>query len=262
MFLSTLKDICLHPERCSTIILRADGLPSRDPYDETLYGLEKLEEIRLRLMPKQPKRDGKLDQRCVFFRRSETGHEGGKEEGMVLMIPEAKEAGDIPFYHPAVRKLVFRYESILAPMDSTSVIEDGVMIEDAFIKGRVSIAYLPFEPLSCPTPISQLQIPSPPARPARAPRKRSPLAGPPIGQGESTSGPIPPPAVILASDGAIPKDEVAKRDEAISEERLHRTCLGLLEKVYKYGHGNMLGYQKRVNHDVSFTESGQGVIPG
>ena len=245
-FLSVLKDLSLHPERNSSLILRADPLPPRDPYVEQVNDLEKFEEIGIRLMPKQPKRDGKLDQRCVFFRTSETGHERGREEGLVLMIPEVKEVGDIPFYHPPVRKLAFRYESISALPDVTPSTDE----QEPPVKGSISIAYLPFDPPPLATPTLHPLIPSPPGGRSRPSRKRSPLAGPPLGQGENATGPTPPPAVILAPGGTIPEDEAAKRDTAITEERLHRTCLGLLERVYKYGYGEVIGYRKRVAHDV------------
>jgi hypothetical protein len=107
-FLAVLKDLCLHPERNSNLILRADGLPLRGVQDAEIpryapvgggeaeasgsdeareageegegrgrgEGLEKMElveEIRVRLMPRQPNRDGKMDQRCLFFRTPRPG---------------------------------------------------------------------------------------------------------------------------------------------------------------------------------------------
>jgi len=210
-----------------------------------------MEVIRVRLMPKQPKRDGRIDQRCMSYRTRETGHERGKEEGLVLMIPEVKEVVEIPFYHPPVRKLAFRYETIPIPPDESATVDECTSSEEPPVKGRISIAYLPFDTPPPPTD-EHLEIPTLPSRPARGPRNRSPLAGPPLAQGEDTAGRTPPPAVILASDGSMPEDEAAKRDTAVTEERLHRTCLGLLERVYKHGYGRMVGYRKRVKHDVCF----------
>ncbi len=256
VFLSTLKDLCLHPERNSSLILRADPLPPREVTDDVdIPGLERMETLRVRLMPKQPKRDGKLDQRCIFYRNEDTRHDVRKEEGVLLMIPEVKEVGDVPFYHPPVRKLAFRYESNPPLTGELAMPENRITNNEPPVKGQISIAYLPFDTLPSPTPVQHLTIPLPPGQSDRAPRRRSPLAGPPMGQGENTAGSTPPPAVILASDGSIPDEEDTKRDNAIIEERLHRTCLGLLERVYKHGHGNMVGYEKRVNHDVGYVPS-------
>ena len=176
IFLSTMKELCLHPERNSTLILRADPLPPSNAEPERSFmGLERLEMLRVRLMPKQPKRDGKLDQRCVFY-RSKTGDEGAEEHGLVIMIPEVKEVGDIPYYHPPVRQLAFRYDSVVPDSD-----------HDPTVEGLLSIAYLPFEETT-PPPSPLITIPLPPGK-TRAPHRRSPLAGPPLGQGEGSKSP-------------------------------------------------------------------------
>jgi tRNASer (uridine44-2'-O)-methyltransferase len=202
-FVAAIRDLALHPERNSSLILRADPLPPPDPYDGpegSLLKLNKVEELKVRLMPKQPNRDGKLDQRIIFF--------SGRDDGLVLMIPDVSDVGDIPFYHPPVIKLAFRYEAIVEETGSEII-------------GRIHIAYLPF----ATTPAGLLAI-----RPVKA-RRRSPLA----------------------TEGMIDTKPVARQPldtGSVPEDRLHRTCLGLLERVYKYGYGDLLGYQKRVHHDV------------
>ena len=220
--------------------------------------LERLEEIKVRLMPKQPKRDGRLDQRCIFYRTSETNHEQaiGVQEGIVLMIPQAKEIGDIPFYHPPVRKLAFRYESISMSSD-TAMKTQNEADGELPVTGRLSISYIPFDTTD-PSPstgeslthLTSLPMGAPLGRPAQAPRKRSPLAAPPLGVGSDPKVRTPPPAFMLAQDGTIPETG-ARPDTAVVEERLHRTLLALLERVHKHGYGTMMGYQKRVMHDVS-----------
>lgn len=74
VFFSTLKDLILHPERNSTLILRADPLPLRVEHNELeldsnpeIGTFEKTEEMRVRLLPKMPKRDGRLEQKSVFL---------------------------------------------------------------------------------------------------------------------------------------------------------------------------------------------------
>jgi hypothetical protein len=48
-------------------------------------------------------------------------------------------------------------------------------------------------------------------------------------------------------------EQSAKKAKQASE-RTDRTCLALLERVYKQSYGDMTGYQKRMHHDVSGSE--------
>lgn len=221
-FLATIKELCLHPERNSSLILRADQLqPKGIEVDEgPRLGMDLVEEVRVRMMPKQPKRDPKMDQTCMFFRKEGTHEE--KEQGLVLYIPEIKEASEAPYYYPPVRRIAFRWEGC-------EPVEDD---EATPVKGRLSIAYLPW-----PETPSVGRLPVPRVKP----RKRSPLAGPAIGE-ESTEA-VPPPAVV----------EVGT-DEHRLDKRIQRVCLALLERVFKHGYGTMVGYKKRVQHDVSESE--------
>jgi tRNASer (uridine44-2'-O)-methyltransferase len=301
-FLHVLKELTLHPERNSSLILRADPIPldtqsQLQSTDLDLDGgprafilendLEKVDEVRVRLMPKQPKRDGKLDQRVVFYRskekvehdhparvvdgqasssssnlrsRPDEEKEMELEKGLVVMIPMVKVVEDIPFFHPPVRNLVFYYEerpelpedqleeelARLSTKDTNRETESmgnqPAEEESNPLQGRISISYLPFPPTTLKTvtdneaPVSTLPPISTPLpfegiRRASLPRKRSPLAGPRAA----------PPA---------PTETSQKEDQKVTEARLDRTCLALLERVYKHGFGQMVGYKKRVNHDV------------
>jgi tRNASer (uridine44-2'-O)-methyltransferase len=266
-FLHVLKDLTLHPERNSSLILRADPIPldtqsqikstidEDQGFEEWIRGegMELVEEIRVRLMPKQPKRDGKLDQRVVFYRSKElNGHEDGVErgeKGVVVMIPMVRDVGEVPFFHPPVKRLVFYYETTLRePVEeevitgmkdlSTSDSIDGETLADTEpeIQGRISISYEPFpstpEATALVPPTSAGPLPDNPLlglRRTSLPRKRSPLAGP-----------EPTPTETVKE----------KEDPQVTQVRLDRTCLALLERVYKHGYGQMVGYKKRVNHDV------------
>ncbi|EIW71493.1 hypothetical protein TREMEDRAFT_42864 [Tremella mesenterica DSM 1558] len=244
VFLNVTKELVLHPERNSTVILRADPLPPRrrafdedehvnlghipsdgqldlhtsdvsetskkqvkeSDYDDLPGGsvsLEILEEMRVRLMPKQVKRDSRIDQTAQFYRTAsrllarefpfkpnidtDEDHEGDStiayEEGLVVLTPEVKTVEDVPYYHPPVKKLAFRWEEVDFSNFPQSVDDED---HESPIRARLSIAYLPFPP-SSPAHISL---------------------------------------------------------------RLHRTLLALLEKVYKHGYGSMVGYVKRRQHDV------------
>ncbi|ORX37646.1 hypothetical protein BD324DRAFT_389608 [Kockovaella imperatae] len=203
-FFAGVKDLAVHPERNSTVILRADPLPPKptpsiatqtrqinqddpkgaekvhsNPIAETFsasdeeavwLGLSRREEFRLRLMPKQVKRDGKLDQRIAIYESesspakhdSTTGqadHGHDAEWGMVMMIPEVKSADEIPFYHPVVSKLAFLYEGVKRDEEETRVAAEGSELAPHIesettskgsslpIRGRIYVAYLPLHSL-------------------------------------------------------------------------------------------------------------------
>ena len=284
-FFAALKDLTLHPERNSQLILRADPLPQRapaasidgtkardgelgndhwskgPPVDEEAerLGLERVEELRIRLMPRQPKRDGKLDQRIAFYRSPIregdrlTDHESLPEEcGLVLMVPEVKMSTDVPFYHPPVSKLAFCYVALHGPWEETNgESSKSQNVQDSMpMRGRLSISYLPF-PRSHGDGDSQ-PMPHENVHPAiqalrRAPaRKRSPLAA-------SNDAGITLPAPI--TNGNASSSEIRDGAESVEQDgvayRVDRTCLALLERVYKYGYSSLTGYQKRVHHDVS-----------
>ena len=253
-FFSALKDLTLHPERNSSLILRADPLAAREPTDdEEVFqaGLRRHEEIRVRLMPKQVKRDGKLDQRVPFY-------EDDMGRGIVLMIPEVEEVEDVPFYHPPVRKLAFIYEPIEQPE-----LGHQQLVEETPMRGVLSIAYLPFSTSDDAAPSSESVQSATHAdndptattpsflggRPVKSPRKRSPLAANPLGS--SSDEPVKPPAVVLEPASPLPAALKTKSQAEIAV-RTVRTCKLLLERVYKHAYGNMVGYQKRVIHDVSW----------
>lgn len=219
-------------------------------------------------MPKQPKRDGKLDQRVLFYRSKEkvehahpTGEGVGDgnveiERGMVVMIPLVKAVEEIPFFHPPVKNLVFYYEE--RPESTEDRLVDGIAglsttnsdgkaasdslpvgVETSPVQGRISISYLSF-PSTSNIVTAGVEDPTVPTslfsgiRRASLPRKRSPLAGPDPAPAATTPAPL-------------------KEDQKVIEARLDRTCLGLLERVYKHGFGQMVGYKKRVNHDVRYS---------
>ena len=269
-FLHVLKDLTLHPERNSSLILRADPIPldtqsqikstieEDEGFEEWIRGegMELVEEIRVRLMPKQPKRDSKLDQRVIFYRSKELdGHEEGVEKGekgVVVMIPMVRDVGEIPFFHPPVKRLVFYFETQIKGIDENDIVRgmedlstadntsgEPTVDTEPEVHGRISISYEPFPSTSEATALvpstSAGPLPDNPLlglRRTSLPRKRSPLAGP---------EPTPTETV---------KEE---EDPKVTQARLDRTCLALLERVYKHGFGQMVGYKKRVNHDVRST---------
>lgn len=235
VFHTVLEQQALHPEQNSSLILRAEQLPNAPREDESSddelaakLGLnpEPLKRLRVRFVPRQARRDVRLTQRNVAY-SADIG-----TLGMVLKAPEANSAADMPYYHPPVRRLAFIWEA-----DESGEGEQGGDGEDDVsnrIYGWIYVAYLPFD--DTPTPATNGLGPPP-----KPPRKRSPLAGPSAGET------VAPPATVLEDDSPEGRDEA----RVLAERRLQRTCLHLLEKLHKHGHGTLNGYVKRVHHDVS-----------
>ncbi|KAK4686049.1 tRNASer (uridine44-2'-O)-methyltransferase, partial [Tremellales sp. Uapishka_1] len=217
IFFSTLKALSLHPERNSSLILRADPLPPKGTGQDRIMDLELTEEIRVRLMPKQVKRDAKLDQRTLSFEGK------GVQVGVVILIPEVGSADQIPFYHPPVKKLAYRWEAVEEVGHEQR--------EDEEVLGKITISYLPFPE----TAESQLHVQPIPLR------KRSPLAGP---SSDDT------PTSTASLGGQVRPAAVVEESRANVEQRTYRTCLALLERLNKHGYGQMVGYVKKRNHDV------------
>jgi tRNASer (uridine44-2'-O)-methyltransferase len=264
-FLSTLKELSIHPERNSSLILRAEDIqnpatPSPSKFFTPPSSYELSSHLHLQLLPKVPKRDSKLVQHCLFYRTPETSssdhHTQTAEQGLVVLVPDVQSQAEIPYYHPDVRKLAFHYEALPPAVESAEV-------DDQSPVGVISISVLPWPQAMQPGPLANLQ---PPKKPAR---KRSPLAGPPMTSEVST--PVqrtPPPAAVILdqaedlaeSVAALSHSPVSSTDKETDTsqpnksalpDRLYRTCLGLLDRLHKHGYGNSVGYKKRREHDVS-----------
>lgn len=236
VFHTVLEELTSHPEQNSSLILRAEPLPVHisDEDDEGIgarLGLSHKTQ-RLRFVPRQPRRDSRLEQRVFTYASAEGEHGEQGRLGLVVKLPDAESAADVPYYHPAVRKLAFVWE---AADESAEAVFDEATGDKVY--GRISISYLPFE--DSPEAVGPDVFLVPPPNKAKAARKRSPLA--PVTE---------EPAVVLAAEDKAGADEA----RALAEKRLQRTCLALLEKLHKHGHGSLNGYVKRVIHDVSARE--------
>lgn len=230
-----MAELCLHPERNSTNILRADIV--RDDQDKETRpdtsssdtqqandtekrkykfiappGSHRTRNIRRQILPRRPTRDAPLVQDCGFYRSNRNSQ--GDEQGILVMIPHSDRPEDIPYYHPVLRKLAFRYSSIVpsAQVEPSTAEGDAVAPtpQQPEPQGTISISILPFseEPASQPSTVADDSTAS----------------------GTATAG------QRLSSD--------------VLPNRTYRTCLHLLETLHKHGWGRLTGYQKRVVHDV------------
>lgn len=211
-FFKTLEELCLHPERNSSSILRADILYDSQAGPSTTNSAEaqstnmntvfqapqdfvQRRRIRRKLLPRKPQIDKPLEQDCLFL----TSEEDAEPKGLVILLPDVKEEKDVPFYHPILRKLAFEYTQL-----QTFGEKDD---PDTVPQGTIKISALPF-PNSAPLPVNKVQE-------------------------------------AMQSD-VKPEDDVNR----ILPQRTVRTCLHLLETLHKHGWGQQRGYEKRVVHDV------------
>lgn len=221
-----MEEILLHPERNTSLILRADILSDGSPINAPkpvnhIASYTPTRNLLRRLLPRQRNRDPILDQDCTFFVTwspgpgdhtsaqnfvlseendlppSSSGDTIRSKESSTQMSPTlvilsprfaSPEDTSLPWYHPPVRHLAFRY--IPHPQTSSSSTSS-----DLNSAAEEPVAFIRLE-------------------------------------------------VVLAEhehDSPLIMDP---------SSRLYRTCLALLETVYKYGKGKMNGYKKRVLHDV------------
>ncbi|KAL1641095.1 tRNA(Ser) Um(44) 2'-O-methyltransferase [Diplodia intermedia] len=115
-----MLNLIRHPEIASTYLFRAEIFYDsfNDPegkfikhikaeYQPLLcqvpgYVLEQT--IVRRMIPRNPQRDDPLVQTCHIFQKKE---DDGSVRNLVLYIPHAQSASEVPFYHPTVAALAF-----------------------------------------------------------------------------------------------------------------------------------------------------------
>ncbi|TBU48158.1 hypothetical protein BD309DRAFT_950110 [Dichomitus squalens] len=99
-----------HPEYNSTLILRSETLvdtssdfPASIPHFD---GFRPVRNIHRRLLPRRPGRDAGLEQHCTLYAPTN----GDDDSPIVLALTPIPEAGAaLPYYHPTVHHLAFRY---------------------------------------------------------------------------------------------------------------------------------------------------------
>jgi tRNASer (uridine44-2'-O)-methyltransferase len=123
-----MLDMINHPEYNSTLILRAEvefdhpisslndlvanGKPFSPPVTSLdIWGTRPLRIIRRRLLARRPHRDPSLLQDCTFFDRENASMPAkpSKEATLCILSPLLQEAESLPYYHPRVKHIAFRY---------------------------------------------------------------------------------------------------------------------------------------------------------
>ncbi|KAI0639755.1 DUF1613-domain-containing protein [Trametes polyzona] len=117
MFEIAVSQLIHHPEYNSTLILRSevleDSVADFPPDTPSIHGLRPVRNIRRRLLPRRPGRDAGLEQHCTLYAPAE----GDDDRPTTLVLtPIVEPDGALPYYHPAVRHLAFRYIPAEVPL--------------------------------------------------------------------------------------------------------------------------------------------------
>ncbi|CAA7268623.1 unnamed protein product [Cyclocybe aegerita] len=105
LFETAISQLIHHPEYNSTLILRSDVISeSNSDFPDAIPVFEELHRIRYihrKLLPRRPGRDPPLDQYCTLY--------GGEIVNTLVLTPIVEEGSSLPYYHPTVHHLAFRY---------------------------------------------------------------------------------------------------------------------------------------------------------
>ncbi|KAJ7771004.1 hypothetical protein DFH07DRAFT_734925 [Mycena maculata] len=106
LFEIAVSQLIHHPEYNSTLILRSDTLAESTanfpPLVPVLDGLVALRNVHRLLLPRRPGRDAPLEQHCTLYGSDSVAD-------TLLLTPIVAAGGSLPYYHPAVSHLAFRY---------------------------------------------------------------------------------------------------------------------------------------------------------
>ncbi|KAI0062886.1 DUF1613-domain-containing protein [Artomyces pyxidatus] len=114
LFETAVSQLIHHPEYNSTLILRSEVVDEEDdpPNSPTtlpqLEGMRIVRDIHRRLLPRRPNRDSGLEQHCTLYAPLEP--EPATPTALVL-TPILQADAPLPYYHPTVSHLAFRYLS-------------------------------------------------------------------------------------------------------------------------------------------------------
>lgn len=117
-----LSSLIHHPEYNSTLILRSETISESDDdipqVVPRLRGYIPLRTVHRWLLPRRPGRDSGLEQYCTLF-----ASEADQVVPTVLVLTPITEPGSaLPYYHPTVSHLAFRFVQTDAPRLQVEVI--------------------------------------------------------------------------------------------------------------------------------------------
>ncbi|EMD42208.1 hypothetical protein CERSUDRAFT_147858 [Gelatoporia subvermispora B] len=119
VFELAVSQLIHHPEYNSTLILRSETVaetiedfPLAIP---EFKGLRPLRNIHRRLLPRRPGRDTGLEQHCTLYDDA-VSPENERTICTLALTPIVEAGGSLPYYHPTVSHLAFRYISADIPL--------------------------------------------------------------------------------------------------------------------------------------------------
>jgi len=113
LFETAVSQLIHHPEYNSTLILRSETVSETtsdfSPAIPVLRGLRILRNTHRRLLPRRPGRDAGLEQHCTLHASDGEGDAAGSIPTTLVLTPIIASGEALPYYHPAVSHLAFRY---------------------------------------------------------------------------------------------------------------------------------------------------------
>ncbi|OBZ79249.1 tRNA (uracil-O(2)-)-methyltransferase [Grifola frondosa] len=110
LFEIAVSQLIHHPEYNSTLILRSETVAETSshfpPAIPTLQGIHPIRNVRRKLLPRRPGRDSGLEQHCTLYASST---EDDPSPLTLVLTPILEASASLPYYHPAVSHLAFRY---------------------------------------------------------------------------------------------------------------------------------------------------------
>ncbi|KIP12447.1 hypothetical protein PHLGIDRAFT_20922 [Phlebiopsis gigantea 11061_1 CR5-6] len=131
IFGPAISQLLYHPEYNSTLILRTEivsesgtDFPRESP---SIVGYTPIRCIRRKLLPRRPGRDEGLEQYCTLYGHANEHNDGDDATPSLLVLtPILGAGGALPYYHPRVSHLAFRY----VPSDPPTIRIEVVPLPD------------------------------------------------------------------------------------------------------------------------------------
>ncbi|GBE77881.1 tRNA (uracil-O(2)-)-methyltransferase [Sparassis crispa] len=109
LFEVAVSQLIHHPEYNSTLILRSNMLSDTTadfpPSVPLLRDLIPTRNVCRKLLPRRPGRDAGLEQHCTLY----TSAHGDPSPSTLVLTPLVEPGSSLPYYHPTVTHLAFRY---------------------------------------------------------------------------------------------------------------------------------------------------------
>ncbi|CAL1695409.1 unnamed protein product [Somion occarium] len=113
LFEIAISQLIHHPEYNSTLILRSEVVSDSEskypPSVPRLHGLRSTRTIHRKLLPRRPGRDSGLEQHCTLYAALKRRGKPEPVPSVLVLTPIVETGSELPYYHPKVSHLAFRY---------------------------------------------------------------------------------------------------------------------------------------------------------